>query len=81
MKKLDDKLAEDLATEYGLTQVLIITYDGGVNHVLAYGSTPIDKEQVAVGKDSVEKLLSVPQELNIVPPKTSSKKSRKKSGA
>jgi len=69
-KRIPIQAAKDIATKYGQSQVIIVTWDGatGNTHVVTYGATVADREQAAKGGNLVKRTLGWPESLcNAIP--------------
>lgn len=66
-KRIPIQVAEQLAKDQGLRQVILLAWDGDLTHVVSYGKTVEDCDQAAQGADRMKKALGWPESLNASP--------------
>lgn len=62
-KRVPIKAAKDVGREHGLTQVILLGWDGERTHVVTWGNTVEACDQAAQGGDRVKKALNWPDDL------------------
>ena len=72
-KRLPIKVAKDIAKQYEQRQVIVVTWDGYVTHVVTYGKSLKECDQAATGGDRVKEALNWPAYLVGIEPSRVSK--------
>ena len=62
-KRIPITAARRIAEEFGQQQVILVTWDGAITHVVTYGATREACEQAAQGGNRVKRALGWPEEL------------------
>lgn len=74
-KRIPIKAAKEVAHKYGLSQVILIGWDGKLMHVVTYGTTIKQCEQAATGGNKIRRWLGFPEEMcHEVPARIKNKK-------
>jgi len=62
-KRVPIKAAKDVAHKYGLSQVVVVGWDGKLTHVVTYGTTLEQCEQAAIGGNKIKRWLGFPEQM------------------
>ena len=62
-KRLPIKIAHDIARTYAQRQVIVVTWDGALTHVVTYGKSVEDCAGAAIGGNKVKFALGWPESL------------------
>lgn len=76
MKKIPVSAAKQVAEEHGLSQVILLGWDGKVTHIVTYGKTVEDCDMVAQAGNHLKQIWNWPESTFVDPKRVEKLKAR-----